>query len=311
MEDNSPIISQSDANKLFTQPQPSINNEPSIPEDYPQSSDKSKWKSILFWVAVVVFAFIFGFIIVNGPALFKKVSYWISTIGGKKIGSDQIFQPTVTVSDTAKTATNETLPNDRLLIPSISVDAPVIWEVEESQINDKLLQGVVHYKGTALPSQDAGNVFITGHSSNYWWIKSNFNQVFALLPQLKVGDKVALTYKNNKYVYEVYDKFVVNPDQIDVLKTIDNMSTLTLMSCVPIGTNFQRLIIRSKLLYADQTVKNSQADKTDSANPASNPSASQPNVEKPVEVKPSTTSPSTPTEQPQAPPSSPLLPSVP
>lgn len=300
-----PIIDQEDAEKLFRQqppspetPTPDITElkespqEPStepikkpipvkemVSEETPQKPT-TNWKNILFWAGIVLVAFSVGFSIVNGPALFKKVSYWFN----KNLGIEKIFESGIVVSETATKTSEESLPDNRLVIPKIGVDAPVVWQTEESQIKDKLLEGVVHYKTTALPDQKESNVFITGHSSNYWWIKSNYNQIFALLPNLQTGDKIALSYKKVKYVYEVYDKFTVSPKEIEVIKPIEGQSILTLMSCVPIGTNFQRLIIRAKLVYSDQTVSKKEPSAEESKEKTTPAPSSE--GEQPIKVTP-------------------------
>jgi len=67
------------------------------------------------------------------------------------------------------------------------------------------------------------------------------------------------------------------------MKTIDGKSTLTVMSCVPIGTNLKRLIVRSELIYKDE----GKGIPTNGAPPAANPtepSSSSTSSEKPVEI---------------------------
>jgi len=138
------------------------------------------------------------------------------------------------------------LQNNHLLIPKINVDAPIIWnsEVDENTMLANLQKGVVHYQGTALPDEK-GNVFITGHSSYYAWDKGKYKTVFALLPKLEKGDQIALAYQNKVYVYEVYEKIVVKPTDTWVLQSTGE-PMLSLMTCVPLGTNLNRLIVRAK-----------------------------------------------------------------
>jgi len=271
MDEDKPLIDFNDAEKIFGQPshqenpepqiqsapqilntQPTLNDQQIPDEEAPRTSNKlAKAKNIAFWVVIVIVSFITGFLIVNGPAFAQKVYYWYSSALHKSLGNNNVVNPEVIVNNSISKSTNEQIPDNQLIIPSIGVDAPITWSIDDAQVQDKLLSGLVHYKSSSLPGVGGGNVFITGHSSNYWWIKSDYNHVFALLPNIQSGDKVTLTYNKIKYVYEVYDKFVVKPTQMEVINPINNQTTLTLMSCVPLGTNLNRLIVRTRLLYSD------------------------------------------------------------
>jgi len=149
-------------------------------------------------------------------------------------------------------------PGDRVVIPKLVVSAPLVgvgtdaleggeWSELEDSIQEELKNGLVHYPGTAEPG-DVGNVFITGHSSNYPWIKSEFNDVFALLEQLEVGDEYYVYYKQKKYTYIIRNKFEVNPDNIDVLMQPHDKKMSTLMTCTPVGTALRRLILQAELV---------------------------------------------------------------
>ncbi|OGD66314.1 hypothetical protein A3F08_02245 [Candidatus Berkelbacteria bacterium RIFCSPHIGHO2_12_FULL_36_9] len=272
MDEEKPLIDFSDAEKLFSggnKPEDQYQFRQLSEEDEEINPEKTarmqKLKTVGFWIVVVVLAFLTGYLIVNGPAYGKKVVYWYRNLFNKEMGNSNVVNTSVKVDSKANQSTNEKIPNDRLIIPKIGVDASINWNVEENQIQDMLLKGIVHYKTSSLPGKEGGNVFLTGHSSNYWWIQSQYNQVFALLDNLQSGDKIVATYENKKYVYAVYDKFVVKPTQIEVIEPLENKTTLTLMSCVPIGTNLRRLIVRSKLLYADLGNNQLQADSSEPA----------------------------------------------
>lgn len=136
------------------------------------------------------------------------------------------------------------LTDNTLYIPKISVKAPVIWNVKEPDILEQLKNGVAHYDTTAMPG-DEGKVFVTGHSSNYWWIKSPYNEVFALLDKVEIGDNIYLTYQGREYIYQITNKQVVKPSEVNVMDP-DPQPTISLMTCVPVGTNLNRLIVTAK-----------------------------------------------------------------
>jgi LPXTG-site transpeptidase (sortase) family protein len=146
-------------------------------------------------------------------------------------------------------------PDDRVIIPRISKNVPVVristetllrkdWAALENQIQSALQHGVVHYPGTAYPG-DKGNVVITGHSSYFPWDAGRFKDVFALLHQVGVGDEIVVYQDQKKYKYVVYEKKVVRPSQVEVL-TQDGDDRLTLITCTPVGTDLNRLIVLAK-----------------------------------------------------------------
>jgi len=131
-----------------------------------------------------------------------------------------------------------------IYIAKIGKKAPVVWNSapDEQTMLNNLHNGVVHYAGTALPGSGKGPIFISGHSSYYWWDSGKYKTVFATLDKLATGDEIKINYENTVYTYKVYDKQVVLPDQVDVLKPT-NEPVLALMTCVPVGTNLKRLIV--------------------------------------------------------------------
>lgn len=189
------------------------------------------------WKFAVIFVLIFAltFTLINYPAISKKLSYFYAHPSGKS--STAQVAPSPTFNPTGQAT---------LSIPKIGTKVPIIWNVAEDNFSEQLLSGVVHFAGTALPGQN-GNIFITGHSSYYAWVKSPYKDVFAILDKLEVGDQIYIQYNNGTYTYTVNGSKVVKPDQLQVMGS-GFTPTLTLMTCVPIGTNLNRLVIT-----ADQT----------------------------------------------------------
>ena len=136
-------------------------------------------------------------------------------------------------------------------IPRIRVAAPIVYPKtpDDGTINKALLDGVVHYPGTADPGQK-GNVFLTGHSSFWPTVKSDYKTVFSLLPQLQTGDEIIVYNKGIRYTYRVDRTFEVSPTQVEVLKATPE-PTLTLSTCVPIGTSYRRKIVQAKQVSPD------------------------------------------------------------
>jgi LPXTG-site transpeptidase (sortase) family protein len=147
-------------------------------------------------------------------------------------------------------------PDNRILIPKLKLNVPMVspkidallkqdWAQVELDIQDALQLGVVHYPGTANPGQ-AGNFFVTGHSSYYPWAPGAYKTVFARLAQLEVGDEYWVYYKGDKHRYVVQSKKEVSPGDITVLDQPEGKRLATLMTCTPVGTTLRRLIVQSE-----------------------------------------------------------------
>lgn len=113
---------------------------------------------------------------------------------------------------------------------------------------EDLAKSLIHFLPVSLPGEN-GNVVIFGHSTlPQLYNPSNYKAIFTYLPSLEKGDHVTATVNNTNYEYEVYDMFVVKPDQISVLDQQYDASYLTLITCVPPGTYWNRLVVKAKLV---------------------------------------------------------------
>lgn len=147
-------------------------------------------------------------------------------------------------------------PENRIIIEKLNLNVPLVtpsyaallkedWAQVETDIQGALQGGVVHYPGTARPGQ-AGNFFVTGHSSYYPWAPGKYKTVFARLHQLNVGDEYWVYYGGDKHRYVVVEKKEVKPADITVLDQPTDQRIATLMTCTPVGTTLRRLIIVSE-----------------------------------------------------------------
>lgn len=145
---------------------------------------------------------------------------------------------------------------NRLIIPKLGANVPIVnpstdslvqenWKKFEEDIQSSLRNGVVHYPGSARPGQ-AGNFFVTGHSSYYPWDDGKYKDVFARLSELEIGDIYIVYYGGDKYVYKVTSKKEVKPSDTSVLDQPTDKRIGTLMTCSPVGTTLRRLIITSQ-----------------------------------------------------------------
>lgn len=146
--------------------------------------------------------------------------------------------------------TNELAPPNKdfaIVINKISATAPVINSVDPfspALYQQALSQGVAHAAGTALPGEGS-NIFLFAHSSADLGLATRYNSVFYLLHKLEPADEITLWYQEKQYLYEVTEKIIAKPTALNYLKPTDSES-LTLMTCWPPGTTYERLLVVAK-----------------------------------------------------------------
>lgn len=139
-----------------------------------------------------------------------------------------------------KTSSNEEW---SIEIAKLDILAPVILNVDaknEDEYYKKLEDGVAHMKNTALPG--GGNTVIFGHSSYYIWKPGEYKNVFEKLNNLENEDQIILKNRNQEIKYKVIKKEVVSPTRIEVADPTEK-SQLTLITCWPVGSTKNRLVV--------------------------------------------------------------------
>lgn len=137
-----------------------------------------------------------------------------------------------------------------LFISKISVSAPISISVDgnnKDEYNKALENGVAHLKGSAMPGKN-GNVFIFGHSSFGADKAGNYKEIFAKLNDLNLGEIIEVQSPELNYKYKITDKKIVAADDVTVAKQNTAIKQLTLMTCWPIGSTKERLVVISELI---------------------------------------------------------------
>lgn len=163
--------------------------------------------------------------------------------------AQSVVSPTIVAPDQNQNIGDE----NKLLIPKINVDIPVVYDVttfEESAVQAGLERGVVHYGNTALPGEKGNNV-IVGHSSNNFWNNGEYKFAFVLLNKLRSGDTFTLHYEGKAYTYEVFNRRIVKPTEVDVIFEDFGEPVVTLITCDPPGTAWNRLVVNARQISPD------------------------------------------------------------
>lgn len=120
-------------------------------------------------------------------------------------------------------------------IPSINVNYPI-----HSTYTDELLK-IAPCRFHGPNPNEVGNLCIAGH--NY-----KNSKFFSKVPNLQLGDKIEITDLSGRMLtYTVYDKFIVNPDELECTSQLTNGNKeITLITCT--NDNKQRHIIKARVM---------------------------------------------------------------
>lgn len=108
-----------------------------------------------------------------------------------------------------------------------------------------LHDGTLHVEGTGYPWQREANVYIAGHRLGYPRTRSFL--VFWDLNELRRGQRVVLTdSEGRRYIYRVFDRLVVGPNDGYVKEVIPGRNIVSLQTCT-LPDYADRLIVRAEL----------------------------------------------------------------
>ncbi|HET8884153.1 MAG TPA: sortase [Candidatus Saccharimonadales bacterium] len=141
-------------------------------------------------------------------------------------------------------------PDPKLIIPKINIDVPVDYTAtpdHESQMA-AMENGVAYFgiPGANSKPGQIGNTVLSGHSSNDIIDAGNYKFIFAQLDRLTKNDTVYLNYGGVRYTYTVTKKEVVKPTQVGKLIYETDKPMLTLITCTPLGTSLNRLLVTAE-----------------------------------------------------------------
>lgn len=141
---------------------------------------------------------------------------------------------------------------DRIVIPEIDLDAPVIvadynsTDIEGETFGQWMAPNefAAGWQPDSALLGNAGNTVINGHHNE-------FGEVFGRLVDLKVGDKFYVYSKGQQYTFIIANRMILQERFVDVATRLDNARwlnrtddvRLTLVTCWPKISNTHRLIL--------------------------------------------------------------------
>lgn len=187
------------------------------------------------WATVTILFFAGG--MVAGAYYHTELGVWWAALTGER-------QPVAT----APAELPEIAPDTSVLeMKQLDSPLPLVFSdtLDEGVIQEHLRNGaVVLPLGTSFGEQ--GNVVVTAHSTGTTSF-GPYRFAFAKLSELKEGDEFSVKTPHATYTYRVFGNEIVWPHEVDKLPN-DDRSTVTLVTCWPLWTNFKRLLVHGELV---------------------------------------------------------------
>jgi hypothetical protein len=125
---------------------------------------------------------------------------------------------------------------------SFDFSKPLNTDSTDSSVQKKLEQGIVHLAYTPQPGE-IGNSYIIGHSSNYAWIDSPYNKVFAPINQKsQVGETFIIYDRHGRELkFKVFEVLKIrDKETVIAYKNFPNRRVVTLQTSI-LGTRKGRI----------------------------------------------------------------------
>lgn len=158
----------------------------------------------------------------------------------------------IVIDPTGSTAVG---PEPRLIIPKINVDVPAVYGIgpDNNSQMAAMEKGVAHFSipGASSHPGEIGNTVLSGHSSNDLFDPGDYKFIFAQLDKLTTGDTIYANYNGVRYTYVVTRTEVVKPTEVSKLVYPTDKPVMTLITCTPLGTALNRLLITAEQVSPD------------------------------------------------------------
>ncbi len=127
-------------------------------------------------------------------------------------------------------------------VPKLHIDTATV-EIG----GDDLKKSLVAWPTSAVPGSYGANI-IFGHSELPQFASpKDYSGIFTHIMDLAQDDTIFVDYDGVRYKYQVFDKKVVDPEDISVLEQRFDDRYLTLITCVPPGTLWKRGIVKARM----------------------------------------------------------------
>lgn len=194
-------------------------------------------------ISALVVVFIFVFIQYNQVITANVLAY---------VSPGSIDPQNIVVDPTKDVSVSQ---DPRIIIPKINVDVPVAYDISTDYDTQMaaMAKGLAHFPIPGADSHpgEVGNTVLAGHSSNDLFDTGQYKFIFAQLDKLTIGDSIYANYKGIRYTYVVTGTKVVAPTDVSALVYPTTKPILTLLTCTPLGTALNRLLVTAEQVSPD------------------------------------------------------------
>jgi len=211
---------------------------------------------------VVMFAFLFLQFNRNVASFF--VAY---------VAPGSLSPESLDISPADKTAITK---DDRIIIPKLNIDIPIMWNAvasDQNSLNQEMDKGAAWFNvvgANSRPGQNGNSVY-SAHSSNDWLDQGEYKFAFAPLVRIKDGDMIYINYQGTRYAYTVSHTKTVQPTDVAALNEGADKPYMTLITCVPLGTALNRLLVFADQVSPNPAVAEAKPAQTTSVRPTAMP----------------------------------------
>lgn len=183
-------------------------------------------------------------VVINGYVLlsptFPQMMYWWNTRSGTQVAAltKAVHSQPVVPTSAVTNAPMSTVPNG-LIIPSMVLDQP-IYEGSIKDTYKTLDKGIWRWPKGSTPDK-GGNTVLLGHRFTY----TKPQGTLYFLNKVQVGEDIALTWNNRRYVYRVNEVKVVKSTDTSILAATDD-DRVTIYTCTPLWKPTDRLVVIAK-----------------------------------------------------------------
>lgn len=120
----------------------------------------------------------------------------------------------------------------------------IVLPIFEDASTKSLMDGVGIVENTDLPSSKENTITVlAGHRGG-----RNEDQTFLNIDKLEKGDEIKITKNKEILYYAVIGQEIIEPTDWKKFTREENKTKLFLMSCYPYPQNYQRLLVKAKLI---------------------------------------------------------------
>jgi sortase A len=130
-------------------------------------------------------------------------------------------------------------PMGRIVLPTLGRHYVVVQGTDTASLR----KGPGHYPKTNVPGE-GGTIAIAGHRTTYL-------APFRTVNKLKPGQEIDLEMPYGRFVYQVFQKRIVKPSDVGVLRSVPKDRRLVLTACHPLYSAAQRIVVFARLVNSE------------------------------------------------------------